>query len=474
MLKNIIFCLCFLLSVLLVASDAVLLFTTDIHGNITSEEGGLLKLASAVKEQESKEGKEKILLIDCGDTLQGSYESAQTRGSIIIEIMNLIGYDFWIPGNHDFDYGFDLFQQRASEFKGTVLASNIETVHTGSKPYQSYAIVKINNLKIALIGATFPFINNSEIITPYAAFRTLPLSPSLDKIMTKVLKTDPDVIVLAVHGGLYNKKWMMSKELKRFPQIDIILGGHTHEDIDGKRLFNNAYFFQAGYKGEYLGRIDITKNTKSGKIEIKSKLISVKEYPNDKNLESKISPQLDAINREGEEKVAYINSKEAIEGGFLIAESMKVNTQSDVAIFGLSQRTDKVAGNIDLRDVYDFISHEDYVSNMYITKDELKIILEDLFKRKKGKYKKVYWDGFKFQVSKKGKILGLTFPEELQSKHRIKLAIPSYYIEYPTIKFPDIRHIAEQKDSKYSNSKKTVREGFIEFIIQKFQAKKQP
>lgn len=80
-LKNI---TCFLLGLFLtlsaIASDLVLLVTTDIHGNINSDNGGFLKFSSAVNEVKTKEGKDKIIMIDCGDTLQGSFAAAQTKG----------------------------------------------------------------------------------------------------------------------------------------------------------------------------------------------------------------------------------------------------------------------------------------------------------------------------------------------------------------------------------------------------------
>jgi len=473
LLKNILILLlsCFF-ALALHASDVVLLVTTDIHGNIVSGAGGLLKLSSAIKDQETKEGKEKILLIDCGDTLQGSFAAALSKGELPLKIINLLGYDFWIPGNHDFDYGFDIFLKRASAFKGTVLASNLESKEAGSQSYTAYSIIKKNGLKIAIVGATFPGINNSEALNGDAPFSTTPLSSALQNVMPKILRADPDVIVLAVHGGLYNKNWVMTKEIKRFPQIDIVLGGHTHEPIAGKKLYNSAYFLQAGHGGEFLGKIDITKNKENGKMEIKSELIKIYNYPVDIKLENQINPELAQVNSEGNKKIAYL--EQAQEGGLLIAKSMKKYTQNDIAIFGLSQQTSKLSGIVTIKDTYGFVPHEDYVSTMSVTKDELKLIIEDIYKRKKGKYKKVYWTGFGFEISKKAKVLGITLPDSLEKKERITLAIPSYYIEYPTVKFPEIKRIAEKKEAEYKNSDKTVREVFVKYLLEKFPPKNQP
>jgi len=73
-----------------------ILQTTDLHGYIlpNEESPGVLKLASLIK-REYEPGK--TLLIDCGDTFEGSFETAQTRGEIMLPVMNALPYDAWVP-----------------------------------------------------------------------------------------------------------------------------------------------------------------------------------------------------------------------------------------------------------------------------------------------------------------------------------------------------------------------------------------
>lgn len=459
----------------LAASDAVILVTSDIHGNISSEDGGFLKLSSAIKEEKSKEGENKVILIDCGDTLQGSFEASQTKGQIIVTLLNMTEYDFWIPGNHDFDYGYNVFLDRTKEFKGKTLLSNLNPTEKSKMeiPYFNYAILKKNNVKVAIIGVTFPNINSSLVTSSIAPFRTGSLSFALQGVMPKVLRQNPDVIVLAIHGGLYNKSWTMTGELKRFPQIDLILGGHTHEDIAGKKLFNGDYYFQAGHGGQYLGKIEITIDKKKGKPEFVSKLIPMNKYKDDEELAAGIAGSLDTINKEGEKVIAYINPNKALNSGVLISKAIESVSGADIAIFGLSKANEKPSGKITLKSIYNLANYEDYVSTMRITKDELKIILEDMYKYKKknSRYKKISSWGFNAEISKKGKVLSLVLPDTLEKKDRFLLAIPSYYIDYPTNKFPEIRRIAEKKESKYSNTKITVRDALIKYLSSDFSSK---
>jgi 2',3'-cyclic-nucleotide 2'-phosphodiesterase/3'-nucleotidase len=103
----------FLLSFL--SADQVtihLLQTTDIHAVLTKEEnnsGSWLKLASLIREVRERHGNENCILIDCGDTIQGTLIGALSRGEAAIIPLKAMRYDAWIPGNHEFDFGFARF-----------------------------------------------------------------------------------------------------------------------------------------------------------------------------------------------------------------------------------------------------------------------------------------------------------------------------------------------------------------------------
>lgn len=464
-----------LLSLNFAASDAVVLVTTDIHGNVNSGEGGFLRLSTAINNEKEKVGKENTILIDCGDTLQGSFEAALTRGAISIYLLNELGYNFWIPGNHDFDYGYDIFLDRVKEFRGKTLCSNI-VLSSESKsklPYVNWALVKKNNIKIAIIGATFPDINISTVTSSDVSFRTIALNLALKAIMPQILKENTDVIVLAVHGGLFNKNWFISKEIKKYPQIDLVLGGHTHEAVSGKTLYNGSYYFQAGHGGEYLGKVEITMNKGKGRPDVVSTLIPVANYQCDKQLEARLSKTFNSIKESGDKLIAFIKPDEAQNNGVLVSKAMIAATKADVAIFGLTENNNKLSGAVNVKNIYDLIPYEDNVSLIEITRDELNEILQEMCKYMENnkKYKKISVYGFDFEVSKKRKVLNLALPSHLESKKRILLAISSYYIDYPTNKFPAIRKIAEKAEAKYKNTNQTIRDAFKEYLLVKFPVK---
>lgn len=88
--------------------------TADLHGRADN----LAKLAPALRP-----GGENALRIDVGDTVQGTLLSQFSDGKIIIESLNALNFDLWVPGNHDFEFGFDRFNELAKHFRGVVLVS---------------------------------------------------------------------------------------------------------------------------------------------------------------------------------------------------------------------------------------------------------------------------------------------------------------------------------------------------------------
>ena len=95
------------------AKEIVILYTNDVHAGVSDNIGyvGLARIKAALEAA----GKE-VILVDCGDAVQGDVIATLSKGEAIIELMNDVGYDVAVPGNHDFDYGMEQF------FKNTSLA----------------------------------------------------------------------------------------------------------------------------------------------------------------------------------------------------------------------------------------------------------------------------------------------------------------------------------------------------------------
>ena len=97
----------------------VILHTNDVHCAIDHVEkdgvvtgAGYSGLAALRAETEAAYGRENVFLVDCGDSIQGQAMGTLTHGEAIVDLMNRVGYDIAIPGNHEFDWGVDNFSQR--------------------------------------------------------------------------------------------------------------------------------------------------------------------------------------------------------------------------------------------------------------------------------------------------------------------------------------------------------------------------
>ena len=134
----------------------IILQTSDLHSHFNFEidlNGGYLKLSSVLKKEvENAGGKKNCLIIDCGDTFQGTVSGTITKGIIPIEIMNHFQYDVFVPGNHDFDFSTDNLVKRIEEFNGDVLSANLH-IDTSLLSWKSYNFIDRN---IVVIGMTSP------------------------------------------------------------------------------------------------------------------------------------------------------------------------------------------------------------------------------------------------------------------------------------------------------------------------------
>ena len=125
-------CLCILLLLLLPLCgkevQVRILQTSDLHGNLLGDgisPTTVLQLASVVRQASAEAEGGRAILIDTGDTIQGSLASRLSNGEAMAVFVAALGYDAWIPGNHDFDFGGDVFLRTALALRKIVLCGNL-------------------------------------------------------------------------------------------------------------------------------------------------------------------------------------------------------------------------------------------------------------------------------------------------------------------------------------------------------------
>ena len=226
--------------------------------------GGFAHLATLVKQL--KASRPGAMLLDGGDTWQGSATALWTNAQDMVEASKLLGVDV-MTGHWEFTYGMDRVKQIVdNDFKGHIefLAQNVKTNDFGDPVFKPYTLREINGVPCAVIGQAFPY-------TPIANPRWLVADWSfgiqdenLQKMVDEVRAKGAQVVVVLSHNGMDVDLKMASK----LRGIDAIFGGHTHDGVPVAVPVANAggttLVTNAGSNTKFLGLMDF--DVKGGKV----------------------------------------------------------------------------------------------------------------------------------------------------------------------------------------------------------------
>ncbi|MCI6375738.1 MAG: bifunctional metallophosphatase/5'-nucleotidase [Clostridiales bacterium] len=131
--------------------DVVVLFTSDVHCGIDQGFGyaGLVAIRSSMEAAGNH-----VLLVDNGDSVQGEPIGTMTTGEALIELMNTVGYDIAVPGNHEFDYGMERFLELTGKASFPYISANFNK--DGELVFAPYVIKEFDGVKVAFVGVTTP------------------------------------------------------------------------------------------------------------------------------------------------------------------------------------------------------------------------------------------------------------------------------------------------------------------------------
>jgi 2',3'-cyclic-nucleotide 2'-phosphodiesterase / 3'-nucleotidase len=258
------------------------LATTDTHGFIypwdyfTRQPAPRGLAATATLVAGVRRESPHVLLLDCGDTIQGSplasvYQSAARAGTTaaaepMMLAMSRMGYDAMVAGNHEFNYGLESLAaaRRAASFPW--LSANTECA---SPPFAPYLVKTVGGVKVAVIGVTTSAIPQWEKPEHIRGLSWLAPEEGVRRALVELEREKPDVVLAAVHGGLdrdpatgerrrgempgENPVWQIAE---RFPQLAAVVYGHTHRREEGRRV-NGVLLVQPRNWAMEVARIDL-------------------------------------------------------------------------------------------------------------------------------------------------------------------------------------------------------------------------
>lgn len=256
-----------------------ILHTSDLHGRVLPHDfardvavgGSLARVAAAVEAvRAASDGP--VLVLDSGDTIQGSAFEAVLNielggPSPTIEAMNAIGYDAMAVGNHEFNYGLGVLRRAEAEATFPFLAANAVAESTGDPAFTPFVVRNLGGVTVGILGLVTPNIPNWEEPAHYHRLRFEPMADAAARWVPH-LRDDLgcDLVIVLAHagfgrdlddesahpGGGENQSWAVAQ----VSGVDLLLTGHTHHDIP-PHLIGRVIASQPMHRGRRLTRVDL-------------------------------------------------------------------------------------------------------------------------------------------------------------------------------------------------------------------------
>ncbi len=263
-------------------AHVVILGTTDMHGRVFPidyytnkyDNVGITKVATLIKE--ARQGDPDLLLVDSGDTIQGTpleyfhNKRNNTPPDPMMLAMNALHYDSMTFGNHEYNFGLKVLEKARSEAKFPWLSANTYNKGTSTTHYQPYIVKEVEGVRIGVLGLTTPGIPNWENVPNYAGLE-FKETVSEAKKWVPILrdKEKVDIVVIAMHMGIEedlrtgqtNPSQVPNENAaiaiaRQVPGVDVILMGHTHRDVPSL-VINSVLLTQANRWASHVARVDL-------------------------------------------------------------------------------------------------------------------------------------------------------------------------------------------------------------------------
>lgn len=256
--------------------DIVILFTNDVHCGV-EEDIGYAGLAAYKKYWESQTPY--VSLVDCGDAIQGDLIGAVSDGEYMVDIMNHVGYDLAVLGNHEFDYGMEQLKKLIAKSEAIYLNANITYSGSGenalaeTKPYE---IISYGDVDVAFIGVSTPysitsstptyFMEGEEFVYDFQSGDGTELYTCVQEYIDECEEQGAEYVILLTHLGDTDAYTPYSSVdlIENTEGVDAVLDGHEHStipcQIEQNRKGETVLLASTGTKLNNIGQLIISEN----------------------------------------------------------------------------------------------------------------------------------------------------------------------------------------------------------------------
>ncbi len=485
-------CLCVATSIVAARHvPIVIIHTTDLHGHVLSARdydgneniGGLLRCATLIKEWREKYPN--VLLVDIGDLYQGAIESYLSRGLIMNRALEWLGYDAWVVGNHEFDWGLRTLSTAINDSSVPVLGANIGVRPGASNPLsrvQPYVIRQVDGVRIALVGLTtdaIPTWSRPHLLGDVIIEDSV---TALRSIMPAVRAERPDIMILLAHQGYRpfgdSPANQINRIARHFPEFDVILGGHSHQPVD-QSYVNGILYSQAGYFGIWLGKVRLVYDTvareiieESGQVQHVSEEIA-KDPALKEVLDADLTRARALANQQVGELAHSLSARSSTPGQSgvqqLICRAIAAATGVDVVLHGRLANETLAAGPVYRHDVWRIVPYENTIGVLQLTAGELQTILEEnVAQIQRSQFMGVH--GIKYELHEAAepgsqiRNLRLADGSAIHPRRRIGVALNSYVLASGGSRFLAARRLADDPLTRLEMTDVDTRSAVITYL----------
>ena len=394
------------------SDDVVILFTNDIHCAVD----GNVSFSNVYAYKEYMQSKSKyVTLVDCGDHVQGSYLGSVSKGEVLVDIMNLVGYDYAILGNHEFDYGMSRLHELIEHANYQYLNCDVTYSGSGTSAVENtkpYAILKCGKKKIALIGVSTPesiysssptnFMEDGKYVYDFCAGNDgQDLYDKVQETVNEVKKAGADYVVCLTHLGTdeENAPYRSVDLINNTYDIDVVLDAHSHSTFTMYSQTNingdPVICAQTGTGLENLGELIISDG---GLISVSLVNDIAKE---DEKITEEVNKLVTAYTEKLEEPIAHLDFDLSIKDsngvrmvrtretgiGNLVADAFRYIGEADISyVNGGGVRNSLNAGDISYKDIISCQPLSNTVCVIEVTGQEVLDMLEYFSSQTKAEY----------------------------------------------------------------------------------------
>ena len=253
-------------------------YVNDTHGSFirqelegTTNEGGMANIGQYILDntEHDQENDIETIVLSGGDMFQGGLESNSTRGAIMADAMNIIGFDAMVLGNHELDWGEDILQTAIDKLDCPVISANTFHIDSGSQPdyVQPFVVLDKGDLRIGIIGGAEVDMGR-HVTASYVSNLTFPDPKSYIQTYSTELRLsyNCDLVLVAFHDEGYDRS-SESEPVKfnSLTKIDPLTNSKyvdamffAHDHYTKKGVYNGVPFIESGCNGRYVGIMSLS------------------------------------------------------------------------------------------------------------------------------------------------------------------------------------------------------------------------